>query len=233
MGIGARHDTPGFLRLVPSDANPDNRPGKETVADPAPRQTLDDHTLVEAARAGNPGVASLLCDRMWPQVDRTIRRLVGAHDSDRDDLAQLAMIELVGSIGRYRAECSLDTWAQAVTANVVFRHLRRRRVERRIFSDILIDDDTVGVPVHYDRRSASREVLGRIGKHLDGMNESRAWAYVLHDLYGYDLREVGQMTNSSVSAAQSRLVRGRRDLHDRIAQDPELADALRDVEAER
>lgn len=225
MGLGANKNAPAsFLRLVESDAE---------STEPAQRQALDDHTLVEAARAGNTGVASLLCDRLWPQVDRTIRRLVGANDSDRDDLSQLAMIEIVNSIGRYRADSSLDTWARAVTANVVFRHLRRRRVERRIFSGLLLDDEAVGAPIQTERRSASREMLGRIGEHLDELNEGRAWAYVLHDLYGYDLREVAQMTNASVAATQSRLVRGRRDLHDRIAQDPGLSEALRDVEAPR
>jgi RNA polymerase sigma-70 factor, ECF subfamily len=211
-----RYGRSGLLRLVRPEA------GAEP---PASRQALDDHTLVAAARAGDPGVASILCDRLWPRIDRTIRRLVGAHDVDRDDLGQMAMMELVGSIGRYRAECSLDTWTQAVTANIVFAHLRRRRVERRIFADILVDDERVGMPVQGDRRLGSREVLMRIGKHLDGMNEPQAWAYVLHDLLGYDLREVSEMTKVSVAAAQSRLVRGRRELHERIANDPERAGA--------
>jgi RNA polymerase sigma-70 factor (ECF subfamily) len=212
------------LRLVRS------APG---AAAPDARQALDDHTLVAAARAGDPGVASLLCDRLWPRIDRTIRRLVGAHDVDRDDLGQIAMMELVGSIGRYRAECSLDTWTQAVTANIVFAHLRRRRAERRVFSDILVDDEMAGMPVQGDKRLASREVLRRIGTHLDRMNEPQAWTYVLHDLLGYDLKEVSEMTKVSLAAAQSRLVRGRRELHERIARDAELAEPLDGLEAGR
>jgi DNA-directed RNA polymerase specialized sigma24 family protein len=48
---------------------------------------------------------------------------------------------------------------------------------------------------------------------------------------GYDLREVARITGASVTAAQSRLVRGRRALHESIGQDADLADTL--VEMER
>jgi RNA polymerase sigma factor (sigma-70 family) len=194
---------------------------------------LDDHALVAAARSGDPSVAGLFCERLWPQVERAIRRLVGAHDVDRDDLAQLAMMELVNTIEHYRADCSLDSWAQTITAHVVYKHLRRRRLEHRLFCNLLADDDLTGSPVREERRSASREALARVAQHLDGMDERRAWAYVLHDLLGYDLREVSQITGASAAATQSRLVRGRREVHERIENDPELAQALTDPEVWR
>ena len=48
----------------------------------------------------------------------------------------------------------------------------------------------------------------------------------LHDVYGYDLREIAEITGASMTSTQTRLVRGRLEVHDRIAADPELANLL-------
>jgi RNA polymerase sigma-70 factor (ECF subfamily) len=150
---------------------------------------------------------------------------MGRFDSDQEDLAQIALIEIVNTIGNYRGDCSLDRWAQTVTAHAVFKHLRRRNLERRLFSELLADDAHAG-PIHIERTSLTRQLLGRIARHLDLMNEDRVWAFLLHDVLGHDLLEIAEMTGTSVAAAQSRLSRGRRELHLRVADDPELAHLL-------
>jgi RNA polymerase sigma-70 factor (ECF subfamily) len=207
----------GPLRVVPGGA----------TARPTPVPERSDADLVAAVKAGDDTVASAFCERVWPAVDRTIRRLLGGRDADRDDVAQLALIELVGTIGRYRGDCSLDAWAQTIASHVIFKHLRRRQLERRIFTDLLADDAAAYAgPVRVEAGSSARELLARVAGHLDEMASERAWAFVMHDILGYDLREIADMTSSSVAAAQSRLVRGRRELHARVADDPELVELL-------
>jgi RNA polymerase sigma-70 factor (ECF subfamily) len=201
------------------------------MAAPVARPAMDDQALIAAVKAGQESVASVFCDRVWPQVDKTIRRLLGTQDADRDDVAQMALIELVNTISRYRGDCSLDTWAQTVTSHIVFKQIRRRRLERRIFTDLLADG--VGETVasgSTERVATTRDVLARVAGHLNAMNEGRAWAFVMHDVLGYDLREIAQMTSTSVAATQSRLVRGRRELHGRIGEDDDLRELLTTIE---
>jgi RNA polymerase sigma-70 factor (ECF subfamily) len=223
---------------MPASSAP-NRPKlwlvpRSPAAAPAPTPpTLDDSELLAALRRGDTGAATALHDRVRPQVDRTIRRLLGAGDFDQEDIAQLAMIELVSTIHRYRGDCSLDSWTSTITAHAVYKHIRRRKTERRIFgaldSDLLA---TSRAPARIGRETVLRSAMQRVRRHLDGLDESKAWTFLLHDVCGYDLREIAQITGVSVAAAQTRLVRGRREIHERIACDPELVNVLESTETE-
>jgi RNA polymerase sigma-70 factor (ECF subfamily) len=194
---------------------------------------LDDSELLAAVRAGDARAATAFHDRMRPQVERTIGRLLGRHDADHDDVVQQALIELVTTIDRYRGECSLDSWASTIAAHVVYKHIRHRKVERRIFSalapEVLAQTRS---SVRPGREAVLRNAASRVLEHLHGLDEAKVWAFVLHDVCGFDLHEVARITRVSVSAAQTRLVRGRREVHALIANDPELVGLLESVEGE-
>jgi RNA polymerase sigma-70 factor (ECF subfamily) len=192
---------------------------------PPPEPTLDDAQLLAALRAGDPGAATSVHDRVRRPIDRTLVRLLGAGDVDREDLAQLAFIELVTTIDRFRGECSLDAWASVIAARIVYKHLRRRQTERRLFAQLELGLDR---PASKDTRrdAIARSLALRLRGHLEALDSNKAWTFVLHDVLGHDLREIAEITGASVAAAQTRLTRGRRELHERIAADPELVDWL-------
>ena len=185
---------------------------------------LDDVQLLAALRAGDGRAAEALYERSRPIVERTLRKLLGRSDPEHQDLFQQTMIEIVRTIDNYRGECPLDGWIATLAAHVVFKDLRHRRVERRVLSDVLPYEPAA--PEQPALRAVLRSTIDRVRDHLAGMEAGRAWAFLLHDVHGYDLREMAQIMGTSAAAAQSRLVRGRKELHDRIASDPELAEHL-------
>jgi RNA polymerase sigma-70 factor (ECF subfamily) len=209
---------------------PGRVPGHQRPRAVTSAPVMDDETLLAEVRAGNPAVADAFCLRVLPTVDRTVRRLVGRDDNEREDLIQIATVELVKAIGRFRGESSLDTWVTSVTAHVVFKNIRRRPLDRHLSLDLLQDDFLRSTRPTGEGELAVREVLSRVLKHLDAIGAKLSWTFVLHDVLGHALVEVAQIMGVSEAAAQSRLVRGRRRLHKRIADDPELANLFVDLE---
>jgi RNA polymerase sigma-70 factor (ECF subfamily) len=197
-------------------------------AGPPSRPPVDDIQLLAALRAADPGAAETLYERCRPIVTRTLNRLLGRNDPDHPDLFQQTMVEIVRTIDRYRGECPLDAWTATLAAHVVYKHIRHRKVERRVLSDVLAFE-----PVASDQpaqRVASRSTIDRVYGHLACIDAGRAWAFLLHDVHGHDLSEVARIMSISAAAAQSRLVRGRKELHARIAADPDLAGELERTE---
>lgn len=208
---------------------PDPQKGGASVAS----RTIDDASLIAEIRAGNRSVANLFCLRVLPTVDRTVRRLLGRDDNEREDLTQTAIIELVRSIGKFRAESSLDTWVSAVTAHVVYKHIRRRPLDPHLSLDAVPEEVLKSTRPGGESTLAARELLTRILRHLEAIGQKIAWSFVLHDVLGHGLEEVAAIMGITEAAAQSRLVRGRRRLHQRIAEDTELAGLFMDLERTR
>jgi RNA polymerase sigma-70 factor, ECF subfamily len=210
-----RSRTGPTLRVVVSDEK--RPPAAAPLA-----ASLDDSEIVEACRRGDSSAAAALHARVRGIVDATIARLLGRKDSRSEDLAQIAFIEIARSLVRFRGDCSLDTWASRVTAHAIYKELRRRKTESRVFASPA-DDDSASMR---DEGAAieHRSALRRVRAHLASMDPLKAWTLVLHDVAGYDLKEIAEITGASVAAAQSRLVRGRADLQSRIAADSELSD---------
>jgi RNA polymerase sigma-70 factor (ECF subfamily) len=188
-----------------------------------------DEELLGAVLRGDSGVVEAFYDRVRPEVERTIRRLLGTADLDREDMVQQAFAEILGTLHTFRGACTLESWVHAVAAHVVYKHIRRRRLERRFF-DGGGDADARPEPRSASRPAAEaivRQAIQRLRDHFRKLGESKAATILLHDGCGYDLRETASMTGVTVAAAQTRLVRGRRELHKRIARDPELVHWLR------
>jgi RNA polymerase sigma-70 factor (ECF subfamily) len=220
----------GF-RSAPRSPSRGRRPRPDGAHPAAP--SIEDQALIAEIRRGNPAMADAFCARVLPTVDRTVRRLLGVDDGEREDLTQIAVTELVRAVRSFRAESSLDTWVSAVTAHVVYKQIRRRPPSRHLSLEAVPETLLAARRSTGDVTVAAREVLARIVQHLDAVGGKLAWSYVLHDVFGYGLAEIARMTGVSEAAAQSRLVRGRRRLHDRIAADPELADLFVDLERMR
>ena len=189
---------------------------------------MDDAALIAAVRDGDETAAAAFHDRLRPCVERTIRRLLHTRDADTEDLGQMTMIALVESVGRYRGESTLEAWASTIAAHLVYKHIRRRKLERRIFAEASLGEGSAGTTV--GRGIVARDLVRRAREHLATLSKDKAWTFLLHDVCGFDLREIASITGVTVGAAQRRLVRGRDELRELVMSDPELAAILSEMD---
>lgn len=183
-----------------------------------------DEELCEAVAQGEQRTAALLYDRLIGVVDGTLCRIIGRREADHDDLVQSAFEQILLSLVRRRfaGRCSLASWAARIATNVGLNALRSRRRQRKVVDrrqDASEAPEPVAATATVEEQVVARRELERVRTHLAAMDERKATAVLLHDAFGHDLGEVAELTGVSVSAAQSRLVRGRRELQRRLEQD--------------
>jgi RNA polymerase sigma-70 factor (ECF subfamily) len=210
--------------MVPVNASPP-RPQLRVV-----KSAPDDGALIEAIATGDESRAVELYDRLRPVVSRTVRRLA-PRTLEHDDLVQLAFVELVVSLRSRPQIHALDAWACTITARTVFQRMRRARLEARFAVvtdqdvDVLLEEvcDAVDSPMLTSaRRLALRQIAGILAR----LNQNRVQVFLLHDVHGFELKEIAEILGITTANAQSHLVRGRGDVHEALEHHADLRSLL-------
>ena len=178
-----------------------------------------DAEIIDAFARGDRRAAALVYDRLLVAVDSTLYRVIGRREADHDDLVQAAFEQIIITLTRRRfaGGCTLHGWAAAITCNVALNAIRSRRRSRRVF-DTDAEAESRGGRAHHDVEAqvSARRELERLRGHLAAMDPDRAQTVLLHDVFGTSLAETAKLTGVSMTAAQSRLARGRKDLRERM-----------------
>jgi RNA polymerase sigma-70 factor (ECF subfamily) len=181
-----------------------------------------DAEIIDAFARGDRRAAALVYDRLLGVVDSTLYRVVGKREPDHEDLVQSTFEQIIVTLSRrsFAGGCTLHGWAASIACHVGLNAIRGRRRSRRVFDrEADVDPREVRSAQAYDVEGqvAARKELERARVYLSEMDPDRAVTVLMHDAFGLSLAETAKLTGVSMSAAQSRLVRGRRDLRDRLA----------------
>jgi RNA polymerase sigma-70 factor, ECF subfamily len=181
-----------------------------------------DEQLFEGIGQGDERIAAELYRRLLPSVEATLFRVLGRREAEHEDLVQSSFEQIILTLSerRYAQACSLKTWASTITAHVALKALRSRYRQRRLFN-------TAAEPSELTERACGKEDVERdVGLQreleqlrglLSEISPDQAEAVLLHDLMGHALAEIATITGATIAAAQSRLVRGRKELQARLA----------------
>jgi RNA polymerase sigma-70 factor (ECF subfamily) len=197
--------------IAPVPPLPTMAPADEAVPD------WSDHELLRALEAEDPRAGHALYDRLIRVVEWTLLRVVGRRGPDHEDLVQTAFEQIVVTLyeRRYARDCSLTSWASAISCHIGLNALRAQRRQRALQGPSGSEAEP-RARTDIESQLAARQSLERIRVQLSEMNQERAEVLVLHEVNGMELAEIAAALRISVAAAQSRLSRGRRELLERL-----------------
>jgi RNA polymerase sigma-70 factor (ECF subfamily) len=175
-----------------------------------------DEQIVAGLIAGEEWAAEALYDRLQPVVDRALRRILQS-SPDHDDQVQVVFERVIRTLveRKFAGACSLSTWATAIASNVAVDALRARIRERAVVWEDRARGAEHAASVssgNLERQLEARAEIAELHEILGSMDKSQAETVLLHDVHGHELSEIAVLTRVSVAAAQSRLVRGRKEL---------------------
>jgi RNA polymerase sigma factor (sigma-70 family) len=181
--------------------------------------------LARAAAAGDAaGVRTLVMEVGGPML-RTVRKVLGPHHADVEDVTQDAVIALIDQLPQFRAECSVQHFANRIallTALTASRRLRvRGRYDDRDAALEACPDEHAASPLSEAISSRRRELVLELLRRLP---EPIAEALALHFVLGHTVEEIAASAGVPQNTVWSRLRLGKQALRRALANDARLGD---------
>lgn len=167
-----------------------------------------DHELVQASRRGDLEAFEQLMRRHSTRIFTVASRVL-VDRRDAEEATQDTFVQAWRSLHRFRGDAQITTWLHRICVNRCLRERRRRAVVVAPLGDG--DDHRDPSPGPADT-VASWEELATVGVALDRIPELQREAVVLRDIAGLSYEEVADMLDISLTAARSRIHRGRAQL---------------------
>lgn len=172
---------------------------------------LDDRTLVQRVKDGDPAAERALYDAHVDRVYGLAYRMTGDETLARD-LTQDAFVRAFDRIDGYRGDAALSTWLHTVTTSVVLNGLRKvRRIRERE-----VDLDHARKAAAKDRRSEP-ELRDRLHAAIAGLPDGYRKVFVMHDVEGYTHLEIARALGVAEGTSKAQLSRARAKLRVELA----------------
>jgi RNA polymerase sigma-70 factor, ECF subfamily len=139
--------------------------------------------------------------------------------TEAEDLTQDAFVQAFRRLSAFRGDSALSTWLYRVAVNTVLMHFRKR-----VLQQVSLDE-----PSHRDGKTARREcgrVDGRLSGTVNRIALTRAlqrlpsgcrMIFLLHDVHGYEHKEIADMLDCSTGNSKSQLHKARYKLRQTLA----------------
>lgn len=129
--------------------------------------------------------------------------------AEAEDLAQDAFLQVFRKLGSFRGDSALSTWLYRITVNTVLMHFRRKSPCRISLDEALNKNaGPKSVPREYGIRDGRLETsVARVAltRAISELPEGYRAIFLLHEIEGYQHREIADLLGCSVGTSKSQL----------------------------
>ena len=169
---------------------------------PSKEQTAD--ALVARIQAGDAGAFEELYQQHAPRLYALSCRMAGSTE-DGEDLLQEIFLQAYRKIGTFKGDSALGTWLYRLALNHCLDYVRSRQAKMNKLTETL-DAETSLEPLARRETPIARLDLERAVERLPpGCRE----AFVLHDVEGFDHKEVGELLGIAEGTSKSQVFKAR------------------------
>jgi RNA polymerase sigma-70 factor (ECF subfamily) len=185
---------------------------------------LDDLAWVARVRAGDETAATVLVDRLYPTIIKSVRYRLPRRTAE-EDLVQAIYVKIFAHLDQFSGTVPLEHWVSRIAVNTCLNHLKHERVRPELrMSDLREEEEAVirrllctTDDLSKDQTVAARELLEKMLVRL--RPDERLVITLLH-LEERTVKEISRLTGWSVTLVKVKAFRTRqkmRNLWKRLA----------------
>jgi len=183
-----------------------------------------DSALIKRAQLGDSDAFATLFHTHKMRIYSLCFRMTN-NATEAEDLAQDAFLQVFRKLASFRGDSALSTWLHRIAVNTVLMHFRRK-APRAVSLDQPYSD-------HQDARPTRREYGTRDGpletsvarvalnRAIRELPESCRAIFLLHEVEGYQHREIAELLGCSVGNSKSRLHKAKLQIRDFLESTPQ------------
>lgn len=201
-------------------------PGRDSAKSPnwcgvggvtLPCPAFAEENTLGRAQAGDHHAFAQLYSKHAKHIKSVCLRMVG-NIAEAEDLTQETFLQLHRKFSTYRGDSAFSTWLHRVAVNVVLMYMRKKRLSLTSLEEVTQPKE------EEPGRSFGRPDLSLTGV-VDRLALQQAAAelpkgykliFILHDVEGYEHKEIAGMLECSIGNSKSQLHKARRRLRDAL-----------------
>ena len=170
--------------------------------------------LVRRAQHGDGGAFGLLFEKHKARVYALCLRMT-KNTAEAEDLTQEAFLHVFRKLAAFRADSALSTWLYRVTVNTVLMHFRKKSL--CVVSVEKTNNQGHPSPREFpmiDFRLSGCVDRAALNRALSNLPDGYRRIFLLHEVAGYEHREIAGFLGCSVGNSKSQLHKARRRLRE-------------------